>query len=396
MAQFRQFESTEAKPSSLRTLNIAPSSTKAKEPSSPRETKTAPSSPKSKSSDDKKTRRTRRSTISLLLNKNTQTFQGVTLAKALARNAKKRVQKKISRGRLRKSRGRLRKRYEETRATLIQKRVRSMLVRMKKQKKKQKKKKISTKTVDQLMLRRSRARSLLGAEQEDTLIGNILTKKISTKTVDQLMLKRRPGASSLLGTVPEKSKHSRIEEVDRLMRLRPETPALVALGTSDGIRRNIAKIDSMVAKIKKTLDKNEPARFRVGQHVVCWEKHRWVPCTIQLGGRNGQWVVHDIHRQERVIDNVNVMPTSYVEESLASILKTKVDEITATMKIIGADQIKSIHEAMLIISAGLTKNITIRNNEHNAIIQNLQNLDRQLAHRLALIQNAATNRVAIV
>ena len=361
VAQFRQFESTEAKePSSLRTLNIAPSSTKAKEPSSPRETKTAPSSPKSKSSGDKKTRRTRRSTISLLLNKNTQTFQGVTLAKALARNAKKRVQKKMSRGRLRKSRGRLRKRYEETRATLIQKRVRGMLVRMKKQKKKQKK------------------------------------KKISTKTVDQLMLKRRPGASSLLGTVPEKSKHSRIEEVDRLMRLRPETPALVALGTSDGIRRNIAKIDSMVAKIKKTLDKNEPARFRVGQHVVCWEKHRWVPCTIQLGGRNGQWVVHDIHRQERVIDNVNVMPTSYVEESLASILKTKVDEITATMKIIGADQIKSIHEAMLIISAGLTKNITIRNNEHNAIIQNLQNLDRQLAHRLALIQNAATNRVAIV
>jgi len=152
------------------------------------------------------------------------------------------------------------------------------------------------------------------------------------------------------------------------MRLRPETPALVALGTSNGIRRNIAKIDSMVAKIKKTLDKNEPARFRVGQHVVCWENHRWAPCTIQGGGRNGQWVVHDIHQQERVIDNVNVMPTSYVEESLASILKTKVDEITATMKIIGADQIKSIHEAMLIISAGLTKNITIRNNEHTVLL----------------------------
>tara|TARA_B110001450_G_scaffold15756_1_gene14578 strand:+ start:2448 stop:3521 length:1074 start_codon:yes stop_codon:yes gene_type:complete len=329
--------------------------------------------------------------------------QVVQVAKYVAQNARKKVaqnaQKKVHMNILKKVREERHKIYQEKKATSIQNKatsiqriVRGMLVRMKEQKKKQKKKKISTKTVDQLMLRQSRARSLLGAEQEDTLIGKISTKKISTKTVDQLMLKRRPGASSLLGTVPEKSKHSRIEEVDRLMRLRPETPALVALGTSDGIRRNIAKIDSMVAKIKKTLDKNEPARFRVGQHVVCWEKHRWVPCTIQLGGRNGQWVVQDIHGQRKTIKNVNVMPTSYVEESLASILKTKVDEITATMKIIGADQIKSIHEAMLIISAGLTKNITIRNNEHNEIIRQLQNLDRQLAHRLALIQNAATNQ----
>jgi hypothetical protein len=333
--------------------------------------------------------------------------QVVQVAKYVAQNARKKVaqnaQKKVHMN-IKNVREERHKIYQENKATSIQNKatsiqriVRGMLVRMKEQKKKQKNKKISTKTVDQLMLRQSRARSLLGAEQEDTLIGKISTKKISTKTVDQLMLKRRPGASSLLGTVPEKSKHSRIEEVDRLMRLRPETPALVALGTSDGIRRNIAKIDSMVAKIKKTLDKNEPARFTVGQHVVCWvlpagcQKHRWVPCTIQ-GGRNDQWVVHDIHHQQKIIKNVNVMPTSYVEESLASILKTKVDEITATMKIIGADQIKSIHEAMLIISAGLTKNITIRNNEHNEIIRQLQNLDRQLAHRLALIQNAATNQ----
>jgi hypothetical protein len=397
VAQFRQFESTEAKePSSLRTLNIAPSSTEATEPSSPRETKTAPSSPKSKSSSDKKTRRTRRSTISILLNRNTRTFQGVTfqgvtVAKALAWNAKKRVQKKMSRGRLR-------KRYEETRATLIQKRVRGMLVRMKKQKKKQKKKKISTKTVDQLMLRRSRARSLLGAEQEDTLIGKISTKKISTKTVDQLMLKR-PGAKSLLGTDTVKSKHSGnedsgIEEVDRLMRLRPgtplrpDTPALSALGKSGGIRRMIAKIDSMMAKIKKTPDNDVRSRFSTGQSVVLWENNRWVPCTI-VGWENNHWYIHKIGANANAIANDDdLMPMTYVEESLASILKRKLDEINETMERIGAKQIEGFRITMETISKVIRKTME---EEHDAIWNGFQTSIQSLEARLGEIRAAALN-----
>ena len=418
VAQFRQFESTEAT-SSLRTLNIAPSSTKAKEPSSPRETNTAPSSPKSKSSGDKKTRRTRRSTISILLDKNTQTVkayigreQGVTLAKALARNAKKnakkRVQKKMSDGR-----GPLKKRYEETRArneeirarneetraTLIQKRVRGMLVRMKKQKKKQKKKKISTKTVDQLMLkRRSRARSLLGAEQEDTVIGKILTKKISTKTVDQLMLKR-PGAKSLLGTDTVKSKHSGnedsgIEEVDRLMRLRPrtplrpDTPALSALGKSGGIRRMIAKIDSMMAKIKKTPDNDVRSRFSTGQSVVLWENNRWVPCTI-VGWENNHWDIHKIGANAKAIANDDdLMPMTYVEESLASILKRKLDEINETMERIGAKQIEGFRITMETISKVIRKTME---EEHDAIWNRFQTSIQSLEARLGEIRAAALN-----
>jgi hypothetical protein len=411
MSLFRQFEPTE--------------------PELPAEPPTAPSTPKSNTSGEvaqfrqfksngsgksktrltnnntkdtkEKNKKARRSTISILFNKNTRTFQGVTLAKALAWNAKKRVQKKMSREKLRESREKLRERYEKTKATLIQKRVRGMLVRMKKQKKKQKKKKISTKTVDQLMLRRSRARSLLGAEQEDTLIGKISTKKISTKTVDQLMLKR-PGAKSLLGTDTVKSKHSGnedsgIEEVDRLMRLRPgtplrpDTPALSALGKSGGIRRTIAKIDSMMAKIKKTPDNDVRSRFSTGQSVVLWENNRWVPCTI-VGWENNHWDIHKIGANAKAIANDDdLMPMTYVEESLASILKRKIDEINETMERIGAKQIEGFRITMETISKVIRKTME---EEHDAIWNRFQTSIQSLEARLGEIRAAALNHNSLM
>ena len=399
MSLFRQFEPTETKlPAEPPTAPSTPKSNTSGEVAQFRQFKSNGSG-KSKTiltnnntkDTEKKNKKTRRSTISILLNKNTRTFQGVTLAKALAWNAKKRVQKKMSREKLR-------ERYEKNKAkknkakknkaTLIQKRVRGMLVRMKEQKKK----KISTKTVDQLMLRRSRARSLLGAEQEDTLIGKISTKKISTKTVDQLML-RRPGAKSLLGTVPVKSKHSRIEEVDRLMRLRPETPALVALGKSGGIRRNIAKIDSMMAKIKKTPDNDVRSRFSIGQSVVSWENNRWVPRTI-VGWDNSEerWQLRsqipELGGDLVSTNDDDLMPMTYVEESLASILKIKLDEINETMERIGKEQINGFRITMETISKLIRKSMDI---DHNEILNMFQTSIQSLEARLTQLQRAALN-----
>ena len=404
MSLFRQFEPTEPKlPAEPPTAPSTPKSNTSGEVAQFRQFKSNGSG-KSKTrltnnntKDTKeKNKKARRSTISILLNKNTRTFQGVTVAKALAWNAKKRVQKKMSREKLR-------ERYEKTKATLIQKRVRGMLVRMKKQKKKQKKKKISTKTVDQLMLRRSRARSLLGAEQEDTLIGKISTKKISTKTVDQLMLKR-PGAKSLLGTDTVKSKHSGnedsgIEEVDRLMRLRPgtplrpDTPALSALGKSGGIRRMIAKIDSMMAKIKKTPDNDVRSRFSTGQSVVLWENNHWVPCTI-VGWENNHWDIHKIGANAKAIANDDdLMPMTYVEESLASILKRKLDEINETMERIGAKQIEGFRITMETISKVIRKTME---EEHDAIWNRFQTSIQSLEARLGEIRAAALNHNSLM
>jgi len=329
----------------------------------------------------------------------------LTRCKSFASNAKRDAQQRIDK---RKATSILRGMHEDTvrkaeEATLIQKRVRGMLVRMKKQKKKQKKKKISTKTVDQLMLRRSRARSLLGAEQEDTLIGKISTKKISTKTVDQLMLKR-PGAKSLLGTDTVKSKHSGnedsgIEEVDRLMRLRPgtplrpDTPALSALGKSGGIRRMIAKIDSMMAKIKKTPDNDVRSRFSTGQSVVLWENNRWVPCTI-VGWENNHWDIHKIGANAKAIANDDdLMPMTYVEESLASILKRKLDEINETMERIGAKQIEGFRITMETISKVIRKTME---EEHDAIWNRFQTSIQSLEARLGEIRAAALNHNSLM
>jgi hypothetical protein len=335
----------------------------------------------------------------------------VTRCKSFASNAKRDAQQRIDKRKatfiLRGMHDHTVREAEEadkakTKATLIQKRVRGMLVRMKEQKKK----KISTKTVDQLMLRRFGAKSLLGAEQEDTLIGKISTKKISTKTVDQLML-RRLGAKSLLGTVPVKSKHSRIEhsrieEVDRLMRLRPETPALVALGKSGGIRRNIAKIDSMMAKIKKTPDNDVRSRFSTGQSVVLWKNNRWVPRTIVGSTDEGKvWKLRsqipellgdqsgvNTHINDTFANDDDLMPMTYVEESLASILKRKLDEINETMERIGAKQIEAFRLTMETISKVIRKTMT---EEHDEIWTRFQTSLLSLEARLDQIRAAALN-----
>ena len=293
----------------------------------------------------------------------------LTRCKSFASNAKRDAQQRIDK---RKATSILRGMHEDTvrkaeEATLIQKRVRGMLVRMKKQKKKQKKKKISTKTVDQLML-------------------------------------KRPGAKSLLGTDTVKSKHSGnedsgIEEVDRLMRLRPgtplrpDTPALSALGKSGGIRRMIAKIDSMMAKIKKTPDNDVRSRFSTGQSVVLWENNRWVPCTI-VGWENNHWDIHKIGANAKAIANDDdLMPMTYVEESLASILKRKLDEINETMERIGAKQIEGFRITMETISKVIRKTME---EEHDAIWNRFQTSIQSLEARLGEIRAAALNHNSLM
>jgi hypothetical protein len=150
----------------------------------------------------------------------------------------------------------------------------------------------------------------------------------------------------------------------------------------------IAKIDSMMAKIKKTPDNDVRSRFSTGQSVVLWENNRWVPCTI-VGWENNHWYIHKIGANANAIANDDdLMPMTYVEESLASILKRKLDEINETMERIGAKQIEGFRITMETISKVIRKTME---EEHDAIWNGFQTSIQSLEARLGEIRAAALN-----
>lgn len=205
------------------------------------------------------------------------------------------------------------------------------------------------KKVDDLMRRRSRHDAIPPARRPGVEAGiervNRLLRDRAKATFRQMAL---PSATS-----------ARTAKVDQLMRERT-TPALVVLGRSAEHRRNIAQIDSMMARLAKPHAK-EPLRFKEGQHVVVWHNNKWVPCTItNMRRANGQlfWFVRDTNGGVLWAKNNNTMPASYVKEtsgSLAAVLATKLDGIISTLKQTTSEQMRGFKTMLVQLANELAR-----------------------------------------